>query len=209
MKKLDLTDMKFGKLTVLYEDKSQKYERVHWICKCDCGNIISVSRNELRDGHTKSCGCLKLKNNGLTTRANYRDNRLYNIWRGIKKRCTLPSDKDYKNYGGRGIQICNEWLNSYIAFHDWAINNGYSEELTIDRIDYDGNYEPSNCRWVTMKEQNNNKRSNVFFTYNGKTKSMSKWCDEFGVSYEKIKNKYETLKKHNNLNFDDLFNQYI
>lgn len=209
MKKIDLTGKNFGRLTVLKEDPIRRNNRVFWICQCECGNEVSVGRNELQSGQTKSCGCLKLKNEGLTTRTNYKNNRLYNIWRGMKKRCTLPSDKDYKNYGGRGISLCSEWLNDFLTFYNWAINNGYSEELTIDRINYDGNYEPSNCRWVTIKEQNNNKRSNIFFTYKGKTQSMSKWCDEFGVSYEKIKSKYETLKKHNNLNFDNLFNQYI
>ena len=110
-------------------------------------------------------------------------NRLYKTWRDIKERCGNPN---IKNYGGRGIKVCPEWENDFLVFREWALNNGYSDDLTIDRIDVNGNYEPSNCRWATNKAQANNRRSNILITYNGETHTISEWSDITGIKYWKI-----------------------
>lgn len=109
--------------------------------------------------------------------------RIRKCYDHMKDRCCNPKDKRYERYGGRGITICDEWLNDYSAFERWALSNGYSDDLTIDRIDNDGNYEPNNCRFVTVKENNNNRSSNRRFTYNGKTQTLVQWCEEYNMNY--------------------------
>ncbi len=155
-KLINLVGQKFNKLTVIERDYSQN-KRPYWLCKCDCGNIVSVRGDLLRSGNTKACGCL-YKKHGQATHTNR--SRLYNIYHGMKKRCYNKKCNDYKYYGGRGIKICDEWLlpNGFIRFYNWAVNNGYSDSPTIDRVDVNGNYEPSNCRWVDMKTQLKNRR---------------------------------------------------
>lgn len=114
---------------------------------------------------------------------NPNDWRVYLIWHDMKRRCYQPQNKRYARYGGRGIRVCDEWLNNFQAFFDWSMANGYSPELSIDRIEKDGNYEPSNCRWATIIEQANNRSNNHFITYNGETKTMKEWSDTVGISY--------------------------
>ena len=109
--------------------------------------------------------------------------RLHNIWVSMKERCNVPSVNCYKYYGGRGIKVCEEWKHSFESFRDWALANGYTDTLTIDRIDVNGNYEPSNCRWITLKEQGSNKTNNHFITYNGVTKTLQQWADEIGIHH--------------------------
>lgn len=116
--------------------------------------------------------------------------RLYRIWQGMKSRCCTSSDGDYSNYGARGIQVCDAWLTSFDVFKDWALANGYTDELTIDRVDVNGPYSPENCRWATVKEQNRNKRDTLFITYNGVTKSASEWAEQLGVSLWVIHSRY-------------------
>lgn len=120
--------------------------------------------------------------------------RLYGIWRDIKKRCYCETCKDYKNYGARGITLYPEWLTNFKSFYDWAMLHGYADNLTIDRIDVNGNYEPSNCRWTTRKEQNNNKRNNHFLTIGGKTKTITQWANEIGVTDTTV---HSRLKRNN------------
>lgn len=184
---VDVIGKKFGKLLVLEECKERdKNGGKIYKCKCDCGNISYVRRgNLIAKNGTKSCGCSHVghSKHGKT------NTRLYNIWLGMKNRCCNPNSTSYKNWGGRGILVCKEWKESFETFYDWAINNGYRDNLSIDRIDNDGNYEPSNCRWATRKEQANNTRNNVYLTYNGKTQTMTQWADEFGVSHETIRRK--------------------
>lgn len=115
-----------------------------------------------------------------------RNTRLYHIWRGIKERTLCITDKAYRNYGGRGITICDEWRNNFKTFYDWAMSNGYSDNLTIDRIDVNGNYEPTNCRWVNMKTQGNNRRTNRLLSYNGETMTMQEWSVKVGLSKETL-----------------------
>lgn len=151
-----MTGKRFGRLVVLSMDRAEKKNGRFWLCRCDCGNLTVVRETDLRRGNTKSCGCLRKER--LQIHGD-RYTRLYNIWKGMKKRCGYQKAVNYKNYGGRGIKVCSAWEKSFSAFREWALQNGYQDDLTIDRVDNNGNYEPGNCRWVTMKEQNHNKRS--------------------------------------------------
>ena len=169
-KLIDLTGQRIGRLFVVQRCGSQNGHAT-WLCRCDCGNEKIISVSSLKQG-TQSCGCLWVEaiNNwnqseekkkvtaSLKTTHGGRGSRLYRIWRAMKTRCRNSNVPCFRYYGGRGIRVCDEWEGSFQSFAEWAIQNGYDDNLTIDRIDNDGNYEPSNCRWVTMTEQNKNKR---------------------------------------------------
>lgn len=156
-KKIDLNGMRFGSWLVLGYGAKDAYGNTKWDCVCDCGVTSSVRSAELRNGN--STGCKKCQRDKVTTHGDY-GTRLYNTWAQMKSRCFNINAQSYKDYGGRGITVCDEW-SSYPFFRDWALSNDYTDELTLDRIDNDGNYDPSNCRWSTMKEQNRNKRGTI------------------------------------------------
>lgn len=174
---IDLTGQKFGRLIVIEYKQNGK-----WLCKCDCGNEKVVRGDSLKQGLTLSCGCLHKNIVKLTCKKNFLKHgmsktRINNIWFNILSRCYNEKSNNYKNYGARGIKICKEWKENFVAFYNWAIKNGYQDNLTIDRIDNNGNYEPSNCRWVSQKIQQNNKRNNHLITYKDKTYTLSKWAE--------------------------------
>lgn len=181
----DLTGEKFERLTVI-ERAENKNGRVAWLCNCECGKSVVVIAKDLKNGHTKSCGCLQreIATQRMAMRKTHgkTNTRLYHIWHGIKERCCSVNYVHYKNYGGRGITVCDEWLHDFQAFYDWALANGYADNLTIDRIDNNKGYSPDNCRWVTMKEQQNNRRNNRLITYNGKTQTISQWSEEKNIN---------------------------
>lgn len=193
-KKLNLSGQRFGRLTVIEETTHHTNGTVRWICKCDCGNEVIVSRHNLRDGSTKSCGCWQIESRGRNKTHGERHTRLYKIWASMKQRCYCQSQQNYPHYGGRGIVVCEEWRNNYEAFRNWAIANGYCDNLTIDRIDTDGNYEPSNCRWATVEMQRNNMRSNINLTYNGESHTMSEWAKVLGISYSALQQRIGKLR---------------
>lgn len=185
---------KFNRLTVVKLDHTKKY--IHksgikevqefYLCKCDCGNETVVRKNMLKNGYTLSCGCVnreKAKLFGQTRKTHgFSKSRIYSIWSKIKLRCYNKNDEFHYNlYGKRGITVCDEWKNNFMAFYNWAMANWYKDNLTIDRINVNGNYEPSNCRWATQAEQNRNKRTIIFITYKGITLCVSQWAKKLGI----------------------------
>jgi hypothetical protein len=183
---IDLTGQKFGRLTVT-ERAGSKNKRALWRCVCECGNEVAVDSNSLRTGNTRSCGCLHIERVKAIGEANkihgMFGTRLYMIWADMKRRCSSQNREAYDNYGGRGITVCDEWANSFEAFRDWALANGYRDDLTLDRKDANGDYRPDNCRWSTWKEQENNRRNNHLLTHGGKTQTMTQWAEETGILY--------------------------
>ncbi len=180
----DLTGQKFGRLTAM--ERIQGNQRSLWMCKCECGGTKIVSLGNLKSGAVRSCGCLARETTrDRSFKHGETKTRLWWIWCGMRQRCEKVNNKDYSRYGGRGITVCNEW-HEYASFRDWAMSNGYSADLTIDRIDNDGCYCPDNCRWVSALAQDNNRRNNHTMTYNGETHTISEWGRITGISPKTI-----------------------
>lgn len=193
---IDISGQKFGRLTVLREAGRDKHGQTLWICKCDCGKETTVITQRLRSGGTKSCGCLKAEGNNKKHGMCY--SRINSIYRKMKERCLQENNARFSDYGGRGISICEEWLgnNGFMNFYKWAMANGYADNLSIDRINNDGNYEPSNCRWVEARVQANNVRSNHLITYQNETHTIAEWSRIRGIPYQRL------LQRINKLHWD-------
>lgn len=175
-------------------------EKLDYFVSVIVGNFKIIRKTDLITGKIKSCGCMyRISNKGRNVRHNMRNTRIYNIYQSMKNRCYTKSNKEYRNYGGRGITVCNEWLEDFIIFYNWAMANGYKSNLTIDRIDVNGNYEPSNCRWSTYKEQNNNRRDNRLITYKGKEYTVAELSDYIKIPYATL-----LYRINNNWNENDL-----
>lgn len=185
----NLLGMRFGRLTVLEKYYTPPNSGVKWTCVCDCGNKTVVLASNLTKGHTTSCGCYKTERTiEAKTKHGKTHSRIYRIYRGIKDRCLNPNNERYCDYGGRGIKICKEWLGEcgFDNFEKWSLANGYNENLSIDRVNVNGDYEPSNCRWATTKIQNNNQRKNILISYNGEVKTLAQWVEELNLPYNTI-----------------------
>lgn len=181
MRKEDMTGRRFGLLEVVRPDSNVKNGKTKWICRCDCGSVRSVYTYNLKNGHTISCGCESLrKRTAARTTHSKTKTRLYRIWAKMKARCTHPGDRAYGRYGGRGITVCEDWL-SFEPFEKWAVCNGYSDELTIDRRNNNLGYSPENCRWATSKQQANNTRKNRVIERDGVSRTLAEWGDITGI----------------------------
>lgn len=195
----DLSGKRFGRLTVMekadYYIFSSGEQKIRWKCVCDCGNEVTVFASCLKKGTTKSCGCLQKELLSKRSKTHGKTNtRLYNVYCGMKYRCYNEKCLEYESYGGRRICICDEWKNDFQIFYDWAISNGYKEGLTIERKNVNGNYEPLNCTWISIQEQQWNKRNTHHFLYNGEKLNTKQVIEFLGVSKPTIR-KY--VKKFN------------
>lgn len=183
---IDLTGQKFGGLTVLSKANKKQGHNIVWLCQCDCGNIKEVAGVHLRSGRIKSCGCLRGEEISEKNKTHGKSQtRLYGVWVKMKHRCNNSMATGYKNYGGRGIKVCEEW-NDFEKFYNWAMNSGYDENAegrscTLDRIDVNGNYCPENCRWVDATVQANNCRSNRLIKAFGKEMTVAQWSKLTGI----------------------------
>lgn len=193
-KLIDLTGQRFGRLTVISFAGWTTDRRAKWLCRCDCGKWHIVRGSHLRSGNVQSCGCYRKEVLVSCLRQRIEDadghskTRLYVIWQGMRMRCYNPSNGQYKRYGGRGIGICTDW-NNWDNFYKWAIENGYSDDLTIDRIDVDGDYSPENCRWVDYTVQANNTTRNVRYTFDGENHTISEWVRLKGISQSALRSR--------------------
>ena len=191
---VDLIGQRFNRLLVVERVENSKNRKARWKCVCDCGNVKIATSQDLKRGHTQSCGCLHdevARINGQKIRHGQSHTRIHRIWTQMKTRCFNPNKDNYELYGGRGITVCDEWRNSFETFYEWAMQNGYQAGLTIDRINPDGNYEPANCRWATPKWQSRNRRDTVFVEINGQMKSLSEWCEIKEVPYISAYQRYK------------------
>lgn len=189
MKAIDITGQKFERLTAIEVAGSKKGEGVLWRCKCDCGGEVTVTAKKLRNGNTKSCGCiakeLLIERNKSGATHGMTKTPIFTVWINMQQRCMNPNHKSYKDYGGRGIEVCNRWLES---FENFLADMGEAPEgMSIERNDVDGNYEPGNCRWATSEEQGNNRRTNRFVVHEGKTQTIAQWAEELGMSRQALR----------------------
>ena len=202
-KLIDISGQKFKMLTAIELDHMQGH-RAYWKFKCDCGKVVVARADAVKFGKIDSCGCLGkfITENGLRGYIHGKSRSLiYDRWQGMMDRCYRNKNNSFANYGARGIKVCEEW-HDFERYYEWAIANGYSDDLTIDRIDVNGNYEPSNCRFITVKEQQRNKRTNVVLTINGETKCVTEWCEEFNFPRHVV---YRRLRNNPNITIEELF----
>lgn len=194
MRKEILVGQRFGRLLVVSEAHIGR-SRPHWNCVCDCGRTTIASSANLKRGHVSSCGCLSRELTAFrSTTHGETHTRLYHIWQSMIRRCTDPNKDGFESYGGRGIDVCQEWRTSFESFKKWAIENGYRDDLSIDRINVDGNYSPENCRWLNPKDQARNRRSNISF----QGKCVAEWAEILNVKaptiYKRLENNWDIEK---------------
>lgn len=183
MKGNNLIGRTFGKLTVTARGNNTPRGKTTWICQCECGKVKekAVVGYDLIKGKVRSCGCLYYESNkGINKTHGDSGTRLYSIWVGMRQRCNNENATGFKHYGEKGIAICESW-NKYENFKAWAVKNGYSSNLTIDRIDNSKGYSPENCRWVTYKTQERNRTNNKLIEINGEKRTISEWSELSGV----------------------------
>ena len=182
---------KFGRLTAIEFVEIDKFHRAIWKCMCSCGKECKVAYSSLKSGNTMSCGCIHdelfKKNRFRHDKHNLSNSRIFHIWTGMKQRCYNKNSPKFHRYGGRGISVCDEWLHDFQAFYDWSMDHGYDDDLTIDRINNNGNYDPSNCRWATRKEQTRNRSIT-------KKISIAEIAEIDGISYQEAYSKYVLRK---------------
>lgn len=186
MKLIDLSGQKYGRLTVISKAEGKDKRRVYWLCKCECGKEVIVQSSQLRTGHTRSCGCLLDGSYNVTHGMTH--TRLYRLWFTMKQRCTDTNSSGYHKYGAKGITICSEWM-TFEPFMKWASENGYSDELSIDRIDNSKGYSPDNCRFVTMRRQQNNRTNNLYIEICGETHTLADWCRILDIKYYAVQHR--------------------
>lgn len=188
---IDIVGNRYGKLTVIKRVENSKHGDTRFLCCCDCGNKKVVSSKELRNGRVQSCGCLK-KNKSVTWRTTHglTDSRIHHIWSAMKQRCYNENNSAYNRYGGRGITVCDEWKNDFVAFYNWATSAGYNDNLTIDRVDPNGNYCPENCRWISQSAQCVNKANTLRLEYKGESHTINEWAKILGMSPVTIRSRY-------------------
>lgn len=193
----DLTGRTFGKLTV--KERAEDYlsssgrRRSRWLCNCECGNTAIVLSENLISGRSTSCGCYKADINRKKFGTHLESHgKLYGVWCGMKSRCYNPNSTYFKRYGGRGIEMHDDWKDNYQSFRSWALENGYKEGLSIDRINNDEGYYPSNCQWVDSVAQANNRSTNRLFTMNGETHNLTEWAKLSGINYKTLYNRIFT-----------------
>lgn len=209
-KSTDLSGVRFGRLVAIAPTNERTSGRnVVWKCKCDCGNVTSVGSGSLKNGRIQSCGCWR-KDRASTLNKTHggKHERLYNVWMDMRRRCNDPAMKNYEDYGGRGICV-SEKFEDYSNFRDWALSSGYNPtakygECTLDRIDVNGNYEPSNCRWISVSQQQLNKRNSLLLTYKGKTQNAALWDRELGFPRGTVVKRYRR-----NWDYERIFTQPV
>lgn len=184
-KAIDLTGMRFGRLTVVSKTRS-KSGRVAWKCKCDCGNESIPLTTDLIKNRIQSCGCYhKDRTSEIFKKHGQYKTRLYRIWGNMIQRCSNPKNDNYHLYGAKGVSVCDEWKD-FASFCKWAIENGYADNLSIDRKENDKGYSPDNCRWATPQEQTDNRDCTQIISFNGKTQTLKRWSEETGIPYKNL-----------------------
>lgn len=194
----DLTGKRYGRLTVKGLSDKKIGRKSYWVCLCDCGKEKLVRSDVLKCGYVQSCGCLKKEQDKINLTKFHRHydtrpgkvKRIWGIWEHMRQRCTNPKIPCYPRYGGRGIKVCKEW-EVYENFRDWALLNGYTDDLSIERIDVNGDYCPENCCWIPMKEQANNRRSSIWIEWQGMRKNLKQWSDYTGIAYGALSARYK------------------
>ena len=193
-KVFDITGNRYGRLVVLHREGLSN-SHITWKCQCDCGRIVEVVGNNLKNGHTKSCGCYaKEKCVERATKHNMCHDRLCKEWYRMLNRASNTKWSEAHRYALRGIDVCQEWKESFETFQKWALENGYSNELSLDRIDNDKGYSPDNCRWADRKTQCRNKSNNVIIEYKGEKKTLAEWAEDLGMNYGTL---HSRLKRWN------------